>query len=307
MFNWQEASFGIGKTPRKTIGFGRYDKVEKEFDDEIYIRELSICDGGIGAACWDAAIILARWIYSRPEVFAGQEVVELGAGVGLPGITAARSANRVWLTDYLPALLDILQYNIHINAAAEDCDELSDDASLTPCQLARRAVKPNIRSAARVALLNWDSFYATQAETGVAAAAAEEDKAHMDEAGHQASRLPSEGAIYLEEFPVGRQFPVLIGSELTYSPKSVVQLAAVVDALLAPHGVMYEILSTDRDGVAMFCDEIARRGFSHASLPVPPSLLGRYGTKQRPESYRLWTFWRESSGRGAFPLCGELE
>ena len=43
------------------VGFGRYYPREKEFDDEIYVRELSIIEGGIGCAIWDAAIILTRY------------------------------------------------------------------------------------------------------------------------------------------------------------------------------------------------------------------------------------------------------
>ena len=55
--NWQEVAFGSGKNRRKTIGFGKYDKKEKQYEDEFYIRELSILDGGIGCAIWDVRVM----------------------------------------------------------------------------------------------------------------------------------------------------------------------------------------------------------------------------------------------------------
>ena len=54
--NWQEFALGAGKNRRKTIGFGKYDKKERCYEDELYIRELSILDGGIGCAVWDVCI-----------------------------------------------------------------------------------------------------------------------------------------------------------------------------------------------------------------------------------------------------------
>lgn len=56
--NWREHV--LRKHRRKTVPFGDYDKEERSHSDEIYIRELSIVDGGIGCALWDASIILSR-------------------------------------------------------------------------------------------------------------------------------------------------------------------------------------------------------------------------------------------------------
>ena len=85
-----------------TVGFGKYDKKEKEWDFEINIRELSIIEAGIGCAIWDASIILSRFIFdSLHEKIRNKRVLELGSGVGLPGIMAARYAREVYMSDFI--------------------------------------------------------------------------------------------------------------------------------------------------------------------------------------------------------------
>lgn len=34
--DWKQSAFGRGKTPRKTIGFGKYDKRQRSFEFELY-------------------------------------------------------------------------------------------------------------------------------------------------------------------------------------------------------------------------------------------------------------------------------
>ena len=54
--NWQEIAFGAGKNRRKTICFGKYDPKERQYEDELYVREISIIEGGIGCAVWDVRL-----------------------------------------------------------------------------------------------------------------------------------------------------------------------------------------------------------------------------------------------------------
>jgi predicted nicotinamide N-methyase len=60
----------------------------------------------VGAAVWDGAYVLAAWLDAQPPgSFAGLRCVELGCGLGLPGLVLARlGAAAVFLTDK-PALL----------------------------------------------------------------------------------------------------------------------------------------------------------------------------------------------------------
>ena len=39
---------------------------------------------------WNATRALARFLQRNPELYAGQNVLELGAGGGLPGLIAAK-------------------------------------------------------------------------------------------------------------------------------------------------------------------------------------------------------------------------
>ena len=59
--------------------------------------------------CWDAAFPMAQFLCENPTLVKGRDVVELGAGPGLPGVVAAKlGASRVTLTD-LPSELELLE------------------------------------------------------------------------------------------------------------------------------------------------------------------------------------------------------
>ncbi|XP_022718174.1 protein-lysine methyltransferase METTL21E-like [Durio zibethinus] len=67
-----------------------------------------------GSWLWDSALVLSHWISTHLN-FQGKAVLELGAGAGLPGLTAALlGASRVLLTDVqqlLPGLLKNVEAN----------------------------------------------------------------------------------------------------------------------------------------------------------------------------------------------------
>lgn len=75
-----------------------------------------------GDSLWPAAVILARWLAIDPPVTPLREktVLELGSGLGLPGITAARlGAARVLLQDVAePPLHEALQTAVREHVAA---------------------------------------------------------------------------------------------------------------------------------------------------------------------------------------------
>lgn len=256
--NWQEAALGHNKNRRKTVGFGDYDKRRGVWKGgSVHIREVSLMSGGFGAALWDAAIIMARWVYMHPEIFEGKYVHELGCGVGLPGLIAARYCDKLVFTDYLPGVLENVQYNIDINTNLE-FDEESDEED----RVESRKRKEKIAAVVSVADLNWDDVSDTCSGSSVVIEPAD----------------------------------ILMGSELTYSPKSVNELIKTAEKYLKPDGVFYEILSTDRDGVGLFVELIEKAGWSVTASPVPEVILaGKFNTKQRPESYRLYTFRRPTT------------
>ncbi|XP_050229799.1 uncharacterized protein LOC126678927 isoform X1 [Mercurialis annua] len=52
-----------------------------------------------GLFVWPCSVILAEYIWQQRERFFGADVVELGAGTSLPGLTAAMLGSNVTLTD----------------------------------------------------------------------------------------------------------------------------------------------------------------------------------------------------------------
>ena len=66
----------------------------------------------LGLDIWPAAIELCTYLSENPALVAGKRVVELGAGVGLPGLLAARlGASQVILTDYEPQVVAHMAHN----------------------------------------------------------------------------------------------------------------------------------------------------------------------------------------------------
>ena len=59
----------------------------------------------LGLDIWPAALELCAYLASHPSLVQGRNVLELGAGVGLPGLLAAQlGARSVVLTDYEPTV-----------------------------------------------------------------------------------------------------------------------------------------------------------------------------------------------------------
>ena len=69
-----------------------------------------------GSVIWSAALLLCDWLAAEPaSLVEGKVVVELGAGIGVPGMTAAAfGARKVLLTDQSP-LADGLGRNVAAN------------------------------------------------------------------------------------------------------------------------------------------------------------------------------------------------
>eukprot|EP00756_Hemistasia_phaeocysticola_P041428 Hpha_TRINITY_DN16916_c1_g6::TRINITY_DN16916_c1_g6_i1::g.54945::m.54945 len=100
----------------------------------------------VGLALWPAGYALAEWLMTRPEDFRGANIVELGSGVGLTAVAAARytEARSVTLTDYLPS----------VNSNAEE--------NMFLCGLsAEESARPRVR----VRELDWEKAMSGDADT----------------------------------------------------------------------------------------------------------------------------------------------
>ncbi len=64
-----------------------------------------------GLLLWESAVGLARFLAANPALVAGKRVLELGAGVGLPGLVAQTLGAQVWQTDHQPGALSLARWN----------------------------------------------------------------------------------------------------------------------------------------------------------------------------------------------------
>jgi predicted nicotinamide N-methyase len=143
----------------------------------VYLREMNFAAGGVGCAAWDGAIILARFLRRIRNTLAGRRVHEVGAGVGLPGIVAARYAASCVLSDYIPSLVENLDYNIALNGARRRVDEapaapdtpnaaaLHGDAAEDVIEEYRGALRQRVSHAATTAVLDWEEVRHSQTST----------------------------------------------------------------------------------------------------------------------------------------------
>lgn len=68
-----------------------------------------------GFLLWESAVGLARHLAAHPELVAGKRVLELGAGVGLPGLVARSLGAEVRQTDHQPGALSLIRINAFDN------------------------------------------------------------------------------------------------------------------------------------------------------------------------------------------------
>jgi predicted nicotinamide N-methyase len=76
------------------------------------------------ADLWPSAIGLAQYLWA--ETLEGVQVLELGAGPGLPGIAAAIRGATVLQTDLRPEALELARHNAEQNNVAAICWEQAD-------------------------------------------------------------------------------------------------------------------------------------------------------------------------------------
>lgn len=80
-----------------------------------------------GVALWPSGIALAHEIASRAEAFPNQTALELGAGIGLPGIVAAGLGARVVQTDNHELAVHLARRNAEANGLAAAISHRQDD------------------------------------------------------------------------------------------------------------------------------------------------------------------------------------
>lgn len=78
------------------------------------------------AASWPSAIGLSKFIDEQQALVKGKAVIEIGCGLGLPGIVAALNGANVTMTDYLQEALDFARSNWQRNVEGAFHGQLLD-------------------------------------------------------------------------------------------------------------------------------------------------------------------------------------
>lgn len=68
-----------------------------------------------GFLLWESAVGLAQLLARQAEQMQGKRVLELGAGMGLPGLVARSLGATVWQTDHEPRTLALAAHNAQQN------------------------------------------------------------------------------------------------------------------------------------------------------------------------------------------------
>jgi len=67
---------------------------------------------------WPAAVLLARWLSANAERITGRVCLDVGCGLGLSSLVAARAGARVLAFDYEPEAVRYARGNIALNRAS---------------------------------------------------------------------------------------------------------------------------------------------------------------------------------------------
>jgi predicted nicotinamide N-methyase len=120
-------SLPIGK---HTIQIAQIESPESLFDEFLNRSndDVELTDERIPywADLWPSAIALSEFISENENLVAGKKILEIGCGLGLAGIVAAKYGGNVMLTDYLPAALEFVAYNWKLNFTTEADTRLLD-------------------------------------------------------------------------------------------------------------------------------------------------------------------------------------
>ena len=118
------ASANRGATTQE---FDEYAKTEYSVFDRWTVS-ISNCtadaneEGIKGVGVWNASVALVKYLnkaYGGASFWAGKRVLEIGAGVGIPGIALAKVADTsVMLTDFQPRVVELLQHNVDQNSVS---------------------------------------------------------------------------------------------------------------------------------------------------------------------------------------------
>lgn len=105
------------KVEKLRVGLDTWPRTMLVVSHSVYSRTHVAC----GSSLWHGAKVLLKHLERTecrdPECFSGRRMLELGAGVGMPGVALAQLGAEVLLTD-IPDLCPLLRLNVTANFSA---------------------------------------------------------------------------------------------------------------------------------------------------------------------------------------------
>lgn len=214
---------------------------------EVFVDECDYREGGTGWRVWPCALLLACWLSAHHEELdlGGSRVIELGAGLGLPGLTAAAlGAQLVRITDCLPRLLHTVRRSAEVAAAtvrgvaaarptipaAANSGSAMDHASTPQQPGAVCAALADVSAA----LLDWDDVMAPEAGEVFST----EQGVKLEQRAQGAAGISLADETGISSLDPSLRFELLLASDVVYSRSHARQLPAVLAARASASGAL---------------------------------------------------------------------
>ncbi|XP_026211362.1 methyltransferase-like protein 23 isoform X3 [Anabas testudineus] len=86
-------------TPSIAYKVFTFEESKKNTQESLSVSIPEVLDPQYGMYVWPCAVVLAQYLWTQREELRGKTVLELGAGVSLPGVVAAKCGAKVILSD----------------------------------------------------------------------------------------------------------------------------------------------------------------------------------------------------------------
>ncbi|XP_003976466.1 histone-arginine methyltransferase METTL23 [Takifugu rubripes] len=80
-----------------------FEEADRSPEESLTVSIPEVLEPQYGMYVWPCAVVLAQYLWTQREQLRGRAVLELGAGVALPGVVAARCGSKVILSDLAEA------------------------------------------------------------------------------------------------------------------------------------------------------------------------------------------------------------
>ena len=97
--------------------------INKDLSVKLTEQTLFKADGGEGLHLWEASVVLTRYCLQNKEIFKNKNIIELGTGCGLLGISILQqipSIGHYTFSDYQESVINNLKTNLIRNKLKEN-------------------------------------------------------------------------------------------------------------------------------------------------------------------------------------------